>query len=410
MTHSSRDHTPDKGDDVVEPARHLRWTVCFCLAWGGVMVGLYGPIQILLPDQAAAVDAAHKEVVLAWVLGAGALCALVTNPLWGALSDRTVSRHGMRLPWIVLGALVGALGLLLLAAARTVPAMILAWCLVQTALNAPWAALAAALPDHVPPHRRGAVAGWFGLAQILGILVATGLATVTRDAAGYTACAFVMVLAVAPYVVLGRDVVLPPASRPPWRFLVNPVRHGDFGWAWLTRFLLTLGNAVVLTYLLYFLRDGLGVATAEYGVLVLTLVDVLGMTVAVVVSGAWSDRLGRRKVFVSAAGLLMAGASFLVAGASTWAVTVVAAVLLGIGFGAYTAVDFALITQVLPAARDRGRDLGVLNVASALPQVIAPAVAAPVVSSPGGYPALFATAGVVSVLGSVLVGRIRSVA
>jgi MFS family permease len=89
---------------------------------------------------------------------------------------------------------------------------------------------------------------------------------------------------------------------------------------------------------------------------------------------------------------------------------IVAAVLLGIGFGAYTAVDFALVTQVLPAVSDRGKDLGVLNIASALPGVIAPAIAAPIATSPGGYPALFAVSGVISILGSVLVARIRSVA
>ena len=87
-----------------------------------------------------------------------------------------------------------------------------------------------------------------------------------------------------------------------------------------------------------------------------------------------------------------------------------AAVVLGIGFGAYQAVDFAMITQVLPAARDRGKDLGVINIANAMPQVLAPAFAAGVLAVGLGYRGLYILAAGVSVLGSVLVVRIRSLA
>src|SRR5690606_37937998 len=101
--------------------------------------------------------------------------------------------------------------------------------------------------------------------------------------------------------------------------------------------------------------------------------------------GYWSDRVGRRRGFVCGSGVLMAVAAFVLAFWQTWPGAVVAAIVLGIGFGAYTSVDFALITQVLPAALDRGRDLGIINVANTLPQVLAPAVAAPLVAGVGGY-------------------------
>jgi MFS family permease len=84
--------------------------------------------------------------------------------------------------------------------------------------------------------------------------------------------------------------------------------------------------------------------------------------------------------------------------------------VLGLGFGVYTSVDFALMTEVLPKAGDRGKDLGVINVANALPQVLAPVIAAPIVTYLGGYPVLYGLAAVVGVAGSVLVYRIRSVA
>jgi MFS family permease len=132
------------------------------------------------------------------------------------------------------------------------------------------------------------------------------------------------------------------------------------------------------------------------------------MLASVVVAGTLSDRLGRRRVFVTGGALVMAGAAVLISVWPTWSGALMTAVALGIGFGAYSAVDFALLTQVLPAARDRGKDLGVLNIASSLPQVLAPAIAAPIVTGLG-YSALYLVAAGIEVAGAVLVYRIRSV-
>jgi MFS family permease len=93
----------------------------------------------------------------------------------------------------------------------------------------------------------------------------------------------------------------------------------------------------------------------------------------------------------------------------TWPGAIVAAALLGVGFGVFTSVDFALMTDVLPTALDRGKDLGVINVANALPQVAAPVLAAPIVTYLGGYRALYLVAAVIGLAGAVLVRRIRGV-
>ena len=86
-----------------------------------------------------------------------------------------------------------------------------------------------------------------------------------------------------------------------------------------------------------------------------------------------------------------------------------AAGIMGGGYGIYLSVDNALVTQVLPAVRDRAKDLGVVNIASSAPQVLAPAIAAPVVRSLGGYPMLYLITAIVTILGSIFVYRIRSV-
>jgi len=174
-------------------------------------------------------------------------------------------------------------------------------------------------------------------------------------------------------------------------------------------FLINLGNAIALLYLLFFLQDEVGIQNPEQGVLILTVVNALTLLVAVMVAGVWSDRVGKRRVFVLWSGVIMGAAAMTLALWPVWPVALVAAAVLGIGFGAYTSVDFALLTQVLPAAVDRGKDLGVLNIASALPQVLAPVVAAPIVVSLGGYSTLYGASAVVGLVGAVLVYRIRSV-
>jgi len=84
-------------------------------------------------------------------------------------------------------------------------------------------------------------------------------------------------------------------------------------------------------------------------------------------------------------------------------------VILGLGYGWYLAVDQALITQVLPAAVDRARDLGVINIANSLPQVLAPVIAAPIVTTLGGYPVLYVVTAIVGLAGAVAVLPIKSV-
>jgi MFS family permease len=313
--------------------------------------------------------------------------------------------------------------------------MLLGWCGVQAALNAMLAAVTAMIPDQVPTNRRGRIGGVVAIAQTVGVVAGTGIAAATGSiAAGYLSiAAFLLVLAV-PFSLTAHDHALPIEARPPFdlrRFLasfwISPRLHPDFGWAWLTRFLVNLGNALGLLYLLYFLQDVVGYSSdeAEDRVFLLTAVYALTLLMTAVVFGIWSDRLGKRKVFVIWSGLVSGVAAVLLGVGQSWPAALVAAVVMGCAYGIYTSVDFALITEVLPTAVDRGKDLGVINIANALPQVFAPVLAGVllwaveaaggVVESEGhgfsaGYFALYLLAFLCSVLGSVFVTRIRGVA
>jgi MFS family permease len=190
---------------------------------------------------------------------------------------------------------------------------------------------------------------------------------------------------------------------------VSPRRYPDFAWAFVTRFLVQLGNALGTLYLLYFLADRVHYPDPATGLLILILVYTAALTATTVFAGIRSDRSGRRKVYVVWSGLVMAVAAVLIAAWPTWPVAIVAAGVMGAGYGVYVAVDAALITQVLPKATDRAKDLGVVNIASSAPQVLGPALSAPIVVHLGGYPTLYAVTAVVTILGSIFVLRIRTV-
>ncbi len=394
-----------------------RWVAWVTLAGIGLWAGFFGPIQVLLAQQAQVVSPDHKEFVFGLVTGVGSAVSVVANPLFGALSDRTTSRFGRRLPWVVTGALAGAFALLVLAGAQTVWLMVVAWSLAQAGLNAMFAALTASVPDQVPVRQRGVVGGWVAVSQTLGIVGGVGLATATGGiTAGYVATAAAVVVLAVPYVLGSRDLPLAATDRPEltWRgflagFWLSPRRYPDFAWAWLTRFLVNLGNSLGTLLLYFYLQDAVHHPDPEAGVFVLTVVYALFIVASTVVAGSWSDRLQRRKVFVTVSGVITGLAALTLALVQTWPGALVGAVVLGIGYGVYLSVDFALCTEVLPEAAARAKDLGVINVANALPQVFAPFLGSFLIAFGGGYLTLYVVATVVCLVGSVLVRNIHGV-
>ena len=411
---------------VAEPVTRVggRWIALLSLANLGLWMGYFGPLQVLLPNQVQAVAGSGKTTALGVVTGVGALVAVLAGPIAGALSDATTLRTGRRHTWTAAGALLGCAGLALLSGQHSLIGLTLAWCVAQAGLNALQAGLTAVVPDQAPVNQRGLVSGWVGLTQSVGVVAGVLLVTVvvTGTTAGYLLIGGVVILTVAPFVLATPDppVTAAEAPRLTWSSVFTAfrvdVRHNpDFAWAWGTRFLVQLGNAMATLYLLYFLRDRVHYerrfpgSKAEDGLALLIVVYTVATVLTVVVGGVVSDRTGRRKPSVIVSGYVMAVAAAILAFWPTWTGALVAAVVLGLGFGVYLSVDQALITQVLPTARDRARDLGIINIANSAPQVLGPALAFPIVAYLGGYTVLYLAVAAVTILGSVLVTRIRAV-
>ena len=393
----------------------------FALAWLGIWMAQLVPYQLLVPDQVQRLlpaDAPWQDSVIAFgiISGIGGLVALIAYPLAGAASDRTASRFGRRRPWIFGGALVFAAGLVALGFAQQPVAVAAGWAVVSVGFCLVTAPLTATISDRVPVEQRGAVGAWISAPQAVGSIL--GLLIVqfvfTGQQAAYASLAVMLVVLVLPITLRGGDPVIPRSARPSLRtiiagFWISPRAHPDFAWTLAGRILVNVGNALGTGLLFYFLEFGLGRADPTGDLLIASLVYTVFVVAAAFIGGRISDRAGRRRIFVLIASLLIAVGSTLIALLPVFEIDLVGAAILGIGYGAFLAVDQALATQVLPDPADRGKDLGIMNIATAVPQALAPLGGAFVVAWLGGFTGLYLLAGITALLGALCVLPVRSV-
>ena len=402
-----------------------RWVLQLGLACMGLWMASLTPLQLILPKQVQHIAPGQKFLVLGLVHALGAIAAIVATPLVGALSDRTTNLRalgrlrGRRHRWTLGMAVLAAICLALISQQSTVAGLLGLWALFSVFNNGQYASLSASIPDHVPVNQRATVAGWVGMPQALGLVIGVEVVSSllnTKFTASYGFLAICMVLSVLPFVFSTSDPPLGPGEREPFSarqlleaFKVDLRAYPDFGWAWITRFLASLSISMGTLYLFYFLRHlGYGNHAATRHLTTLILIYTLCVVITATVGGRISDRIGRRKLIVTVSGSLMGLAALLLTFVESWPAAVVAAFLFGTGFGAYLAVDQALITQVLPSAANRGKDLGLINIAIAGPAAVGGLLAALLVTI-GGYPTLFASTAVSAAIGATLVWRIKSV-
>jgi MFS family permease len=435
---------PASRSPFAEPNRRVGggWIALFATAWLGIWMAQLTPIQLLLPAQVESVakgsDWTANVIAFGIISGIAGACALIAYPLTGALSDRTTSRFGRRRPWIIVGTLVFAISLILLSVQGSIVGVGIFWSLSIIGFCIVTAAITATISDQVPVNQRGFVSGWISAPQAIGTILGLALVVVLAlsQFIGYLVVAVLLVVLVIPFALTVPDQALRKDQRPRGSLLtilqgfwINPVKHPDFGWTLLGRILVNLGNALGTTLLLYFLQYGLHMkaADAQNNLLILTAVYLVFFVIAALGFGRLSDRIGRRKIFVYIAAYLQAFAALILALVPDFTIAIGAAGLLGLGYGCYMAVDQALATQVLPDAHSRGKDLGIMNIATAVPQAVGPLLGAYLVllfaklamagttgasqaaGQSAGFEALFIASGIAAILGGLAMYPIKSV-
>jgi MFS family permease len=347
-----------------------------------------------------------------------AVAAMVANLVFGILSDRTRSGLGRRAPWILGGSVGAAVCGSAMSYLDSFPLMVVVWIGFQVSLNAVVAPLGAVVADRVPAAGLGKASSWIGVGTLLGRGAGGVLAgmLVAAPILGLRWVFWLIPLGALLLVFLAPDRSSRDLPRGPFvlrefaRSLLPP-RDADLLWAIACRLLALLGIDLVLVYQLYVMTDYLGLATKQAGstIAAASLITVFVAGLATAVAGPMSDRVGQRKPFIIVSATVGAAAMVpLLISSSLWAYFTFV-VVGALGFGGFLAVDQAVMAEVLPQAEAHARDLAFLNVANTVPSLLAPVIAASVVTSLG-YHVLFALGIAIAVAGGLCILPIRRVA
>lgn len=388
------------------------------------LLALYAAVlAVLLPNQIQLLVGSSKTTALATVFAITSVFSSIATPVAGAFSDRTRSRFGRRSPWIFAGALIGGASLALVPYMPSLAWIVAAWIVAAVALNAMQAAITTIVADRLAPAERGVASGLIGAGMtaggtvgiIIGGTMGQHIALAYEVFAGWIAAVCVI------FILLNPDHPSE-GPRPPKfdvgsflsGFWIDPRKSPDFAWAFMGRFVIYMGYQSIVAYLLYILQDYIGFSrsNANRTIAHLSEITFVALVCAALGAGWLSDRLARRKPLVFVGSFVMALAVAAPLLAPNLQGMFVYAGLIGLGYGAFMAVDLALMTQVLPESRGEstGRDLGVLTTAINIPQILSPVFSAWLLSIAGhDYRSLFIAAAALILAGAFFVLPIRTV-
>lgn len=434
------------------PTRISQWAqIKINLFWFANNFHWIALISVVLPAQVAVYFGdPNKTRNLPLVIVGGTLAAVLVNPLTGSLSDYVRLRFGRRRPFMLVGTIFNVLVLVAFAflgqtflltplTTPTIAAMALLFLALEVSnnfANAPWSAIIA---DQVPAAQRGSASGWFGVMTLLGTIggflfagsVVHYGAGITVDAAFRTSFAheiqifYLSLAAVQAIFVLITLVTVketPPARYVPFtwsdflsRFRLESRKYPDFTWVLLTRVLVLSGIWGINNFLEYYFTDVLHRVNAAGDLVTFSGIYLGTSLITTFLGGTMSDRVGR-KPLVYLSGAMMTVTCLLFMFDQTFSGALIAAAFFGLGFGAYTSVDWALATDVLPPTDQYGKDMGIWSAAGIIPQVIGVALGGGTISaltrlvgSPtAGYTTLFGIVVVLFASGTFLVSRVKT--
>lgn len=363
---------------------------------------------------------ARSGTTMSVINAAGALLATLAQPLFGALSDRTMHPWGRRRPFIFVGILLSAAILVWMGSTTSVWEFGLAFFCLEIVANFGAAPYQALIPDIVLPQQRGTASGYMGLmnqaAIIVGVLLPShlGVRATFEVLAALQIVGMVVTLAGVPEVPL--KVRIPFAWKPFLKaFWLSPRDYPDWWWVFGTRLLVLLGFATLEYYLYYYLVYVQHLTNPNgYLVQILLLVTV-GSLLSVLTAGWLSDRLQRRKIMVTLGGLFMGLAAMGFVLAHSLTLILALAFLFGVGYGTYLSTDWALAVDVLPKTGNAAKDMGLWAISQTISQTIANILGGLLlvvlearVGLAASYRILYLLTFIYFLAGSVLVGRVRS--
>ena len=358
----------------------------------------------LLSLKVAELAPENRNTALGLIAAAGLLVATLTQPIIGALSDRTKAPLGRRVPYMIVGTLLAVAFLFVVALAPSIGVLLLGVLVYQFGANtaqAPWQAL---LPDQLPASLRGAASGLKSLFEIFGFILGRRFAGYmvaegTPQSAVLAASVVLIVTMVltslaaryrsgkrsskgdqpssknspevadqdASHEVSGENAIESALEASPGfsAFLKRSNWPKGFGWWFVNRALFWAAIIALNSFVIFYMEDVVGMTFSEASRLFGDLSVVLGVSLLIITipAGRLSDRLGRRPIILAACVVAVAG-NLLILFARTRPALILGGAALGMATGVFLSASWALATDLVPRGM-AARYLGIANIATA---------------------------------------------
>lgn len=388
----------EPGAVLGRPTRPLPWTHLLNLSvyWLGINVIWSGLGNVTYQARFREMfGEAYAPGLLALLVWVPVLISIFVQPTVAAISDYTISRWGRRKPYIVIGTLLDMVFLWGVAASNELVAIVAFVILLQCSSNFAQGPFQGYVPDLVPARQVGVASGLMGVMIILGQVAGVGIATIglaqlagnpypqgTADAAQYAQQAFffptialglIELLTMVPIILfIDEGRAAPAREGRSWLRIAlgawgtDILRERSYVWLLVSRLFYLMAPALLTGIGLFYLTQALRFSDEAAGSALIVIAAVFGSTTGITTFPAarLSDRIGRKRTIyasIAIGALGMAG----VAVAPSFELTVLALVPVGISAGAFLAVDWALMTDIIPKATS-GRYMGISNVATAI--------------------------------------------
>ena len=311
-----------------------------------------------------------------FLIGIGAaIVGIIIQPTVGYISDYTVSRWGRRKPYIVFGSLLDVVFLLGIAMGSSVLMLAAFMLLLSISTNIARGPFQGYVPDLVAEPQVGMASGMVGLMQVVGNV--TGFLLVSLSVAFGVMSLSLVAVAVVELVTMASVVLrvgkgLPPKPRngKPWKRIAREawatdiLRERSYVWLLVSRLLFLTAGSLLVNFVVIYLGRAFAMSKTEANSMYVAILVavILASALAILPASRLSDRIGRKPLIFMACGIAAAG-SAVIAVTPSIPVALVGAALFGAANGSFLAVDWALMTDIIPRA-SAGRYMGMSNVAT----------------------------------------------
>lgn len=376
----------------------------------GYFLGYVVPTALLLSLKFLQLNKDTATVNFSLVTAVGGIATLICGLMAGFVSDRTTLSFGKRRTCILGGALLGALGLIVIGYSINLFVIIASWmisCIGFSFLNAGVNALMA---DQCPEEKRGTIGGMFGFSSPVGIQLGIAAMTLINGASistKFTILAAIVLITAIISCSLVKDTPAEKVLKSDKNIKLNRSiypsfkKYPEYTWTLLNRFFMSMAYAYQ-TYLTLYFVNHFGISDTKVSGIVLIngVIGTVFGAIASMIGGMMSDKLKKQKPIMIVAGIIEIAGFILLIFAPSVLIVYISSALINIGASTITAISIGLVIRVLPSLEDAGKDVSIINTSGNIPNSIVPAIA-PTCLGIGGYSFLFSILTICGVIGTL---------